>query len=118
MSATLLRGCLISLGSTKTRQIEYIEIHYGKTELLDNVCDAIKPGSTLDLSLTETQPDMCSSGTKIMYPSNCKEGWIECDYSNGCGNANYEGFYCTGILFAVFCNTSIMKSKSQNSFLL
>ena len=122
MAATFLRDCLVSLGSTKTRQIEYIEIHYGNTEFLDNVCDAIAPGTKFDLSLTEKQPDRCSSGSKVMYPSHCNEGWLEQDCSNGCGNANYEGFYCTGRLFSELCCTTItiMKSitTSQNNFLL
>ena len=113
MAATLLRGCLISLGSTKTRQIDYIEIASGKTDFLDNVCDAITPGSTFDLSLTEKQPDMCFSGSKIMYPSHCNEGWLEQDCSNGCGNANYKGFYCTGKIFPKLCYTTIIKFTPQ-----
>ena len=103
MAATLLRDCLISLGSTQTRQIKYIEIAYGKTDFLDKICDAITPGSKLDLSLTEAQTDVCSLGTKVMYPSRCEEAWLECDQSNGCWNANYEGFYCKGRQFPVLC---------------
>lgn len=95
MSAVLLRACLISLGSTETSSIEYIEIAYGKTDWLDKVCDAINSGSIFDKVRTETQPDACSVGSPRMYPSICSNGWLGRSCTNGCGNQNYNGFYCT-----------------------
>ena len=95
MPATRLRECLASLGSTGTAQIEYIETQYGNRDYLDNVCNATLPGSTFDRELTEAQPDVCTSSA-YMYPSHCSQGWLGNDCSNGCGHANYAGFYCTG----------------------
>ena len=108
MAATSLRACLNSLGSSGTSQIEYIEISYGKTDFLDNVCDAINPGSIFNQALTETQPDSCTSGSSMMYPSYCSQGWLGGDCFNGCGNANYAGFYCTGkeLCYREFCRYS------------
>ena len=96
MDAALLRACLISLGSTETSSIEYIEIAYGNTDWLDNVCNAINSGSKFDKARTETQPDACTVGSARMYPSTCSNGWLGNSCTNGCGNQNYNGFYCTG----------------------
>ena len=98
MEAKKLKDCLISLGSTRTSQIEYIEIAYGKTEYLDNVCNFINPGSKFNKELTEKQPDSCTDGNPVMYPSTCSQRWLGNDAgcTNGCGNNNYQGFYCTG----------------------
>ena len=95
MEAALLRACLISLGSKETSSIEYIELDYGKTDWLDNVCNAINSGSTLDKARTEAQPDACIVGGASMYPSTCDDGWLGKSCTNGCGNKNYNGFYCT-----------------------
>ena len=96
MPATRLRGCLNRLGSSGSHQIEYIEVAYGYTAYLDNVCNAIHPGSSYDSSRTGSQPDACTS-TAYMYPGHCGGGWLRGDCRNGCGNANYRGFYCKGI---------------------
>ena len=95
MPATRLRECLVSLGSTGSAQIEYIETQYGNRDYLDKVCHATLTGSTYDQVLTEAQPDVCTSSA-YMYPSHCSQGWLGNDCSNGCGHANYAGFYCTG----------------------
>ena len=96
MEAALLRACLISLGSKETSSIEYIELDYGKTDWLDNVCNAINSGSVFDKARTEAQPDACTVGSPRMYPSTCSNGWLGNSCNNGCGNKNYNGFYCTG----------------------
>jgi len=98
MPATRLRDCLVSLGSTGSEQIEYIETAYGENDYLDKVCNATLPGSIYNQVLTEAQADACRSTTKaiMMYPSHCSQGWLGNDCNNGCGNANYAGFYCTG----------------------
>ena len=105
MAAKSLRNCLISLGSTGTNHIEYIETYYSENlDYLDNVCNASKPGSTFNKALTETQQDSCHKdyrspdiGTNInMYPSHCREGWLGNDCTNSCYHKNYDGFYCTG----------------------
>ena len=98
MPATRLRECLVSLGSTGTAQIEYIETYYGHTDYLDKVCDATLPGSSFDQELTEAQPDVVCTSSAYRYPSHCSQGWLGNDCSNGCANyiANYAGFYCKG----------------------
>ena len=100
MPATLLRGCLQSLGATGTKQIEYIETNYGHDDYLNNVCNAVNEDLSYDKSRTELQPDSCTSCTSCvynMYPSHCNQGWLGDDCRNRCGNANYNGFYCKGI---------------------
>ena len=106
MPATRLRDCLVSLGSTGSEQIEYIETAYGEKAYLDKVCNATLPGSIYNQVLTEAQPDACRSTTKaiMMYPSHCSQGWLGNDCNNGCGNANYAGFYCTGDFPNIFMN--------------
>ena len=97
MPATRLRDCLRRLGSSGSRQIEHIEVAYGYSAYLDNVCNAIHSGSTYDSSRTQAQTDSCRGGSAYMYPSHCGGGWLRGDCINGCGNANYRGFYCKGI---------------------
>ena len=104
MPATLLRGCLQSLGATGTKQIEYIETDYGNDDYLNNVCNAVNEDLSYDKSRTELQPDSCTSGSNsclhsycTMYPGGCSQGWLGYDCVNGCDNANFQGFYCKGI---------------------
>ena len=97
MPATLLLDCLKALGSTGTRQIEYIETFYGHDDYLNKVCKAIHPSFAYDKYRTEAQSDACSSNRgAYMYPSNTKQGWLGEGYRNRCGNKNYIGFYCKG----------------------
>ena len=96
MQATLLRGCLESLGATGTKQIEYIETTYGHDDYLNNVCNAVNVHLSYDKTRTELQPDSCTTSAH-MYPSHCNQGWLGQDCSNGCGNVDYNGFYCKGI---------------------
>ena len=101
MPATLLRGCLKSLGSTGTKQIAYIETIYGYEDYLNNVCNAINVDLSYDKTRTESQPDSCTVSrihqVFLMYPSYCNQGWLGIDCYHACGNANYNGFYCKGI---------------------
>ena len=97
MPATLLLDCLRALGSTGTRQIEYIETTYDQGDpYLNKVCNAINPRLVYDKSLTEAHPRACEKSRKAwMYPSNTKLGWLSEGYYNGCGHKQiYHGFYC------------------------
>ena len=98
MPANRLRSCLTSLDGTGTIEIEYIETAYSTYGLnyLDNVCKAINPHLSYDKDRTEAQPDAFTSGSAYMYPSSCGQGWLGNDCSNGHGNSNYDGFYCSG----------------------
>ena len=96
MHATRLRRCLTSLGGTGSKQIQYIETHYGNRDYLDKVCNATFPGSIYDKARTEAQPDKCTT-SGYMYPSHCSQGWLGNDCHNGCGNKNYAGFYCKSL---------------------
>ena len=91
--------------NTKRKPIEYIETHYGKEDYLDNVCRFMKPSYgpyIYDKKRTEAQPDACvckvdgDCDLHYMYPSDCKEYWLDCQLQNGCSNKNYKGFYCKG----------------------
>ncbi len=98
MPATLLRGCLQSLGATGTEEIEYIETAYSHDDYLNNVCNAVYVDLSYDKTRTESLPHSCTiSHSTYMYPSHCNQGWLGNDCSNGCGNTNYNGFYCKGI---------------------
>ena len=99
MPASKLRNCLRHLGSSSTVPIEYIETHYGATNALDKICNAITPGMTFDSSRTHAQPNSCSTGrSAYTYPGYClawySRGWLGDNCLNGCGNVNYAGFYC------------------------
>ena len=100
MPATRLRDCLTSLGGTGSSPIAYIETVYGNTDYLDKICNAAIPGSSYDKERTEAQQDACTTSA-LMYPSSCSQGWLGNDCSNGCGNINYAGFYCTGMHFKI-----------------
>ena len=107
MRASSLRDCLIKLGSPARNPVQFIELTYEPYEdnlyYLDNVCNAIAPGATLDRVRTKAQPDVChghsgipaQSGKAFMYPSYCTDGWLHCTGKlNDCSNPNYDGFYC------------------------
>jgi len=95
MPATKLRRCLNTLGSNGTERVEYIDIHYGNTDYLDQVCGSINEDFLFDLERTENQMDMClSNHTAYMYPSNCNQSWIGGDCISNCTFDNYEGFFC------------------------
>ena len=98
MMAASLRGCLKSLGATGNGTIKYIDIAYGHTDYLDNVCNSVSPNLIFDKSRTESQPDSCPIGSgAFQYPSHCEQGWLGTDCTNGCAYMNYLGFYCKGI---------------------
>ena len=97
MRAMSLRACLTSLGATGSNEIEYIETAYGNDDYLNKVCEAVDLSLIYDKSRTESQPDSCSGKSTYMYPSHCGQGWLGNDCTNGCGNDNYDGFYCKGI---------------------
>jgi hypothetical protein len=84
-----LNSCLGALGAFSG--VQYIEVAYGNTSYLDNVCNAFGYGPYAGTH----GGDQCSSGA-YMYPSYCGQGWNSPNSCfNGCGNANYDGFYCT-----------------------
>ena len=108
MPASRLRECLTSLGGVGTNQIDYIEVVSGNTDYLDKVCQATSPGYTYDAIRTTEQSDECTTGG-YMYPSHCFQGWLGGDCRNGCGNDNYNGFYCHqgNWLTNILVNTSL-----------
>jgi hypothetical protein len=83
-----LNACMATLGGFQ--DIEYIEIAYGHTDALDRVCRAFGYGN-----YTATHGfDQCSTSA-AMYPSSCNQHWLNpLACINGCGNPNYDGFYC------------------------
>ena len=98
LMAASLRGCLMILGATGTKEIEYIEPFSHRTDHLDKICNTIGENLTYDSSRTESQPDICHSGSAYMYPGPCGQGWLECKgHKYGCFNRDYAGFYCKGI---------------------
>ena len=109
MMAASLRGCLMILGATGTKEIEYIETSHGNTDYLDKICNAIGENLTYDSSRTESQPDIChsGSGSAYMYPSHCNQGWLGTDCRNGWPQRRPAGFYCKGIY------QSVQKRPSQ-----
>lgn len=95
MPAIKLRKCLNTLGSNGTARIEFIEIYYGNTDYLDQVCRIINEELLFDFERTENQLDTClSNHTAYMYPSKCNQTWLGDDCFNNCTYDNYEGFYC------------------------
>ena len=105
------------LGATGSKQIDYIETTYGHTDYLDKICNVIGENLTYDSSRTESQPDICHSGSAYMYPSHCNKGWLGTDCSNGCGTENFAGFYCKGIYQSVQIKT-IMNELSMDFVLI
>jgi cysteine-rich repeat protein len=83
-----LNSCLQAVGAAFFN-VQYIEVAYGNTSYLDNVC---KEFGYNNYSGT-WGGDLCNSSA-YMYPSYCGQGWKGGGCSNGCGNANYGGFYC------------------------
>ena len=83
-----LNACLKAKGAA-FYNVQWIEVAYGNTSYLDNVCKAMGYSSYS----TTHGGDQCSNSAN-MYPSHCGQGWLGAACSNGCGNANYDGFYC------------------------
>ena len=104
MNASCLRDCLTFLGADPSfHQIQYIETSYGNEEYLTKVCQSIHSELKYDKVRTEQLPDICPAGEDAyMYPSTCKDGWLDCDKFNGCGLYNYAGVYCYGMFYFEF----------------
>jgi hypothetical protein len=69
--------------------VQYIEIAYGKTHYLTNVCK----GLGFSRYVGPVGGDACNSVAN-MYPSYCNQGWLGRACRNGCGNTNYRAFRC------------------------
>lgn len=87
---TELNTCLQDIGAL-FYEIEYIEVAYGNTDYLDNVCVAFG----YDAYAGTYGDDLCDTSA-AMYPSHCGQGWLGAECGNGCGNGNYDGFLCSG----------------------
>ncbi len=83
-----LNQCLQALGA-QFAGVQFIEIAYGHLDYLDNICKAFGYTSYK----TTHGGDKCNSSAK-MYPSHCGQGWLGAACGNGCGNTNYDAFYC------------------------
>merc|ERR1711959_248324 len=85
-----LNKCLKRLGA-KFYHVQWIEVAYGKTNYLTNICRKMFGGASRYIGTIGG--DRCSSSA-AMYPSYCGQGWLGRKCNNGCGNANYAGFRC------------------------
>ena len=83
-----LNACLQTLGA-QFSAVQFIEVAYGNTGYLDNICKAMGYDSYNGCH----GGDQCSSAAN-MYPSHCGQGWLGGPCWNGCGNVNYDGFFC------------------------
>jgi len=83
-----LNACLQALGA-QFSAVQYIEVAYGHTDYLDNICQAMGYQAYNGCH----GGDKCNSSAK-MYPSYCNQGWLGGPCHNGCGNVNYDGFFC------------------------
>ena len=83
-----LNQCLAALGAQYSN-VQYIEVAYGHLDYLDNICQEFGYSSYASTH----GGDQCT-GSAYMYPSHCGQGWLGTSCWNGCGNANYDGFYC------------------------
>jgi len=83
-----LNACLQKLGA-QFYNVQYIEVAYGHTDYLDNVCKSFG----YNAYSTVNGGDLCSNAAN-MYPSHCGQGWLGQACWNGCGNANYGSFSC------------------------
>ncbi len=83
-----LNACLSTLGA-QFASVQWIEVAYGNTSYLTNICKEMGYSSYS----TTHGGDKCSSSAN-MYPSHCNQGWLGGACHNGCGNTNYDGFYC------------------------
>ena len=83
-----LNQCLAKLGASFSN-VQYIEIAYGHLDYLDKVCQAFGYASYN----TTHGGDQCGASAN-MYPSYCGQGWLGGACGNGCGNTNYDGYYC------------------------
>ena len=118
MMAASLRGCLMILGATGTKEIEYIETSHGNTDYLDKICNVIGENLTYDSSRTESQPDIFHSGSAYMYPASCGQGWLGRDCSRNYGDRNFAGFYCKGIYQSVQKKTKSNMNDLSMDFVL
>jgi len=86
-----LNSCLKALGAIFSN-VQYIEVAYGHTDYLDNICDAFGLG----LYAGPVGSDACYGGgaNAMMYPSHCSQGWLGDMCNNGCGYDNYDAFDC------------------------
>ena len=95
MLAKDLGECLLKLGGPPGQEIEFIEIHYGHWDFLDNICRSINSKLIFDRIRTEQQNDKCEVGdSAFMYPANCGLKFEGC--VRNCTYMEYIGFYCTG----------------------
>jgi hypothetical protein len=83
-----LNACLKAKGAA-FYNVQWIEVAYGNTSYLDNVCKAMGYSSYS----SPHGGDQCNNSAN-MYPSHCSQGWLGNACFNGCGNTNYDGFYC------------------------
>ena len=83
-----LNACLKSLGA-QFYNVQWIEVAYGHTDYLTKICKEMGYSSYKSTH----GGDKCNSGAD-MYPSYCNQGWLGPKCHNGCGNTNYDAFYC------------------------
>jgi len=83
-----LNACLKAAGAA-FYSVQWIEVAYGHTDYLDNVCKAMGYAAYAGTH----GGDQCGSSAN-MYPSHCGQGWLGSACGNGCGNTNYDAFYC------------------------
>jgi cysteine-rich repeat protein len=83
-----LNACLLALGA-QFHNVQWIEVKYGYTDYLDNICKEMGYSSYSN----PHGGDKCGNSAN-MYPSHCGQGWLGPACFNGCGNTNYDGFYC------------------------
>ena len=67
-----LNLCLQELGA-KFSSVDYIEVAYGRTDYLDNVCHEFQRGSKYLMVLGD---DQCASSSPYQYPSYCGQGLL------------------------------------------
>lgn len=84
-----LNQCLAANGAAFSN-VQFIEIAYGNTEYLTNVCNSFGYGAYAGVP---NEGDFCSSSAN-MYPSHCGQGWLGGACGNGCGNTNHLAFFC------------------------
>jgi hypothetical protein len=90
ISVSELNSCLQVLGAA-FYAVEYIEVAYGNTDYLDNICVVGFGYGSYASAVYEDS----SAPDGNYYPSSCGNGWLGSACWNGNGNANYLGFTCT-----------------------
>ena len=99
MAARDLGSCLTKFGSIGNTTIDYIEVHEGNEEFLEEVCKEINEDFVFDMNKTLGQLDQCNglNNTFYMYPSTCNKNndWPgEACLKTTCIGKNVDGFYC------------------------